>query len=215
MSVAELKDYINSWPWHSPYTESYYETIVEDAVRSRDAVFEILGIDRESSIVDVGGGCGQWGVGLKNYTCIDYRVPLDKLMVEQYIDHDLRTPIELGKFDVVLCLEVAEHIEEAYADVLVENICNLVKEDGIILFSAAIPYQGGNCHVNEQWQTYWADKFFSKGFGGFQDYNVFRDDRVSLWYRQNLVIYKRGENYDVTDYVLPEYYIEIVKHLKG
>lgn len=227
MSVAELKDYINSWPWHSPYTESYYETIVEDAIRSRDAVFEILGIDRNESIADAGGGCGQWGVGLKNYTCIDYRVPLDKLMIdpEQYIDHDLRIPLNLGKkFDVVLCLEVAEHIEEAYADTVVENVCNLVKDDGLIIFSAAIPYQGGNNHCNEQWQTYWAKKFQDLGYCGnsmnraddIRAWDIRANKNISLWYRQNIVIYRKipGTHW-VSDYVLPEYFIEIVKHLKG
>jgi len=34
-----------------------------------------------------------------------------------------------------------------------------------VLFSAAIPNQGGTGHINEQWQEYWAEKFYANGFG--------------------------------------------------
>jgi 2-polyprenyl-3-methyl-5-hydroxy-6-metoxy-1,4-benzoquinol methylase len=222
MDKKTLQEYINSWPWHKPYTESYYENISEDAVKSRDAVFEILGIDRDLKICDAGGGVGQWGVGLKNYTCIDYRVPLDALLVgvEQYIDQDLRKPFNMGeKFDVVLGLEVAEHLEEEFADVYVENLINLAKDDGVILFSAAIPFQGGNNHVNEQWQTYWVAKFYNRGYWGIMYENLRRDKRPSLWYRQNLMVFRKHAKSKggvaAEDYVLPEYYLEICKHLKG
>jgi 2-polyprenyl-3-methyl-5-hydroxy-6-metoxy-1,4-benzoquinol methylase len=222
MDKKTLQEYINSWPWHKPYTESYYEDITEDATRSRDAVFEILGIDRDLKICDAGGGVGQWGVGLKNYTCIDYRVPLDALLVgvEQYIDQDLRKPFNMGeKFDVVLGLEVAEHLEEEFADVYVENLINLAKDDGVILFSAAIPFQGGNNHVNEQWQTYWVAKFYNRGYWGIMYENLRRDKRPSLWYRQNLMVFRKHAKSKggvaAEDYVLPEYYLEICKHLKG
>jgi hypothetical protein len=230
MDKKALEDHINSWPWHKPYTESYYENITDDATRSRDAVFEILGIDRDLKICDAGGGVGQWGVGLKNYTCIDYRVPLDALLVnpEQYIDQDLRQPFNLGeKFDVVLALEVAEHLEEEFADVYVQNVINLVNDGGMILFSAAIPFQGGNNHVNEQWQTYWAKKFDHNGLFGYVSQEVRACKDVSLWYRQNMACFFKWDMYEpdppsiregqepVADYVLPEYYEQICKHLKG
>jgi SAM-dependent methyltransferase len=219
MDKKTLEEYINSWPWHKPYTESYYENITEDATRSRDAVFEILGIDKSVTVVDCGGGTGGWGVGLKNYTCIDYRVPLDALLInpEQYIDQDLRKPFNMGeKFDVVISCEVIEHLEEEFTDTFIDNVCRLVKDDGVIIFSGAVPNQGGNNHLTERFQTHWAKKFRERGFYGTQHPCIKRDERIALYYRQNIVIYKKGEIFsDVEDFVLPEYYLAITNHLKG
>jgi len=218
MNKDELMDYINSWPWHEPYTAGYYETITEDAVRSRDEVFRILGIDNNCFIIDCGCGLGQWGVGLANYVGIDFNIPVEKLLtlngVKNYQEWDLRIPglMIARKADVVLCLEVAEHLEEKYADILIDNICKL---GDTIIFSAAIPGQGGNNHLNEQWQTYWAKKFYERGYGGYQVKAIRENKNICLWYRQNLCIYKKGITKEVEDYVLPEYYDQIIKYLKS
>lgn len=216
-SKDQMLEYINSWPWHSPYTESYYETIVEDAIRSRDAVFEILGIDKETKIVDCGCGVGAWGVGLPNYTGIDYRVPKDKILVSNYIDHDLRKPLTGVAAELVICLEVAEHLEEQYAEILVDNLCAIGDK---ILFSAAIPYQGGNNHCNEKWQTWWAEKFRMRGFACYQFRDIREAKDVCYWYRQNIMICLRDETAQiktslVVDYVLPDYYEEKMKHYES
>jgi len=211
----KLWDYINTWPWHSPYTPDYYDQIVEEAVISRDEVFRLLGLDGYSQVIDLGCGVGQWGVGYLNYTGVDYRVPKDKLLVKNYIEHDLRQITNLGKtYDVVICVEVAEHLEERCADNLIENIVRLCHDRTTVIFSAAIPYQGGNNHVNEQWQTWWAEKFYRYGFGGYQSEEIQMNKNICRWYAQNIVIYKKNIPQQVKDFVLPSYYIEIVKHLK-
>lgn len=212
MEKSELWEYINSWPWHSPYTPDYYDQIVEEAVKSRDNIFGILGIDGNTNIIDLGCGVGQWGVNLNNYTGVDFRVPKEELLIKNFIEHDLRTPLPLLTADVTICVEVAEHLEEEYADILVENICNCCADGGMIIFSAAIPYQGGNNHVNEKWQTWWAEKFYAKGFGGYQISAIQANKEICHWYRQNVVIYKRGIKREVRDYVLPDYYYEKMKH---
>lgn len=211
MSKDELWNYINSWAWHSPYTPDYYDQIVDEAVKSRDEVFRILGIDSNRTIIDCGCGVCQWGFGLGNYIGVDYQVPADKLLVKNYIDADLRLPFVLNKkYEVVLCLEMAEHIEEKYADTLVDNLCSL---GDFIIFSAAIPFQGGNNHLNEQWQTYWSEKFYQRGYGGYQLSEIQENENICLWYAQNIVIYKRGALRQVKDFVAPKYYYEIAKHL--
>ena len=87
------------------------------------------------------------------------------IVCNRYIIADLRT---LGnfrgmknKYELCLCLEVAEHIEEEYADVFVENLVNL--SDRIVL-SAAPPGQGGHGHVNCQPPSYWINKFKPHGY---------------------------------------------------
>jgi hypothetical protein len=79
-----------------------------------------------------------------------------------------------------------------------------------VLFSAAIPGQGGNNHVNEQWQSYWADRFAAHGYGPRDIVRpAVRDDRsVAYWYRQNAVLYSKGHPTDRPadfDWVHPEH----------
>jgi len=73
---------------------------------------------------------------------------------------DLRIPEPIFKngkrFDLCLCLEVAEHIEPEYVDVFVQHLVDL---SDIIVLSAAPPGQGGTGHVNCQPPMYWKNKF--------------------------------------------------------
>ena len=76
---------------------------------------------------------------------------------EEFLEHNLEKKIKLDKkYDLVLSLEDAEHLDKDSADVFVQN---LVNSGNLILFSAAIPNQGGQNHINEQWLTYWEEKF--------------------------------------------------------
>jgi hypothetical protein len=59
----------------------------------------------------------------------------------------------------------------------------------VVLFSAAVPGQGGHGHVNEQWPAYWVERFSSLGFhcSGALRWRFWRDERVEHWYAQNLL----------------------------
>src|SRR5271165_2084530 len=61
------------------------------------------------------------------------------------------------RHDLVVCTEVAEHLEAVHADRLVEVVCGAAR--GSIFFTAATPGQGGNDHVNEQPHEYWIQRF--------------------------------------------------------
>lgn len=86
------------------------------------------------------------------------------LMVDRekvYI-RDLRLPLNLRlQSDLVLCLEVAEHIDEECADQFVDNLIGLSKK---VLMSAAPPGQGGHGHINCQPPDYWIYKFAIQGY---------------------------------------------------
>lgn len=71
--------------------------------------------------------------------------------------HDLREPIKPSiTFDLVMSLEVAEHIEPEYAEIYVANLVTLGDR---ILITAAPPGQGGHHHFNCQLPEYWDEKF--------------------------------------------------------
>jgi hypothetical protein len=108
---------------------------------------------------------------------------------------------------------VAEHLRPSRAEGLVRMLCNL---SDLVLFSAAIPHQGGVGHTNEKFQSWWANLFKQNGFGAAETQpDIRRNSDVELWYRQNIVLYERGAMGDVKDFVMPEYYVQIVEAAKG
>jgi 2-polyprenyl-3-methyl-5-hydroxy-6-metoxy-1,4-benzoquinol methylase len=66
------------------------------------------------------------------------------------------------QYDWVICLEVGEHISADRADALV-RYCVGSARSGII-FSAALPGQGGIGHINCQPKSYWIMKFAARGW---------------------------------------------------
>ena len=153
----------------------------------------------------------------EDYICLDYRVVEKDLLIpkERFIKCDLNKDFcpQDRKFDLALCLEVAEHINPRRAEGLVEYLCSLSDR---VLFSAAIPYQGGTGHVNEAWQSWWAKLFKDNGFGAAENQpQVAENKEIELWYRNNIVLYTRGATGVVKDQIIPEYYIEIAKGLSA
>ena len=132
------------------------------------------------SVIDVGRGVGTWldvarELGVKECLGVDGAyVEREALLIpdEAFLPLDLAGPglpdavaaVRPGRFDLVMCLEVAEHLPGARAASLVEELCRL---GDVILFSAAIPFQGGTGHVNEQWPEFWALHFRSHGYACF------------------------------------------------
>jgi SAM-dependent methyltransferase len=160
----------------------------------------VYGYIHPSSVLDVGCGTGVWlrefaRLGAVDYFGVDaYAASANRLEIP--IDHfkvvDLNLEMDLGRrFDLVISLEVAEHVEPESAEVFIDSLCS---HSDAVLFSAAVPEQGGTGHVNEQWQSYWAAKFESRGFQAFDLVRpvIWNDDRVDDWYRQNTLLYARG-----------------------
>lgn len=84
---------------------------------------------------------------------------IDKSLI---IQHDLRLPLVLNrKYDLCTCMEVAEHLEDEYADTFVKT---LTDSSDVVFITAAIPGQLGHYHVNEQPKEYWIEKFAKVGY---------------------------------------------------
>ncbi len=154
------------------------------------------------SVVDVGCGTADWLAVFAARGVVEI-LGLDGEYVDQRrlaIAPDRFRAANLGrglpeigrKYDLAVSVEVAEHLPPERADSFVAELAGL---SDAVLFSAAIPYQGGAGHVNEQWPAYWAERFARHGFF---PRDVFRrrlwdDPDVAFWYAQNLLLYVKGE----------------------
>jgi hypothetical protein len=106
---------------------------------------------------------------------------------------DLTRPLRLERqFDLVVSLEVAEHLPPECAATFVESLTRL---GPAVLFSAAIPGQGGVNHINEQWQDYWAGLFRNAGYEPIDwlRKRIWRNERIEWYYAQNILTYARPE----------------------
>ena len=75
---------------------------------------------------------------------------------------------------------------------------NITAFSNVILFSAAIPGQGGTHHVNEQWPSYWIEKFRARGCLPVDCIRpiLWNSNDVLWWYRQNLLFFVKEESLD-------------------
>lgn len=220
MTQEELRLYVDGFPWRHRYTENYYQRISPESIQSAKEIYKAIGFTK-GSVIDVGAGIGEFHNDNPEYIAVDFNAPVKSLLIpkERYINIDLEKdtlPLD-KKYDLCISLEVLEHISEERADIIIKMLCSL---SDTVLFSAAIPAQGGTGHVNEKFQTYWAEKFLNNGFRAAVEQPDIRDNKnCSLWYRQNIVLYKKiinGMPYGlVEDFVLPEYYTQIVQHYKN
>ncbi|WP_018262405.1 class I SAM-dependent methyltransferase [Methylobacterium sp. WSM2598] len=151
------------------------------------------------SVLDLGCGVGTWlkafsQAGVADVAGIDGDyVSRDDLEIaqEHFTPRDLTTEITFDRrFDLAMSLEVGEHLPTDKAPVLVRSLSNAAD---VVLFSAAIPYQGGIGHINCQWQSWWADLFAREGYEAFDLFRpaLWNDGRVEAWYRQNMLVYAR------------------------
>lgn len=186
----------------TPYDEEYYGWLTECAVGSARVIVPlVLDLVQPKSVVDVGCGVGAWPAvfrehGVEEAWGVDgdwvdtkaLRIPR-----EHFVEADLNAPLDLGRrFDLVVSLEVAEHLDEANAVTFVET---LTRHGPVVLFSAAVPDQGGASHVNEQWPAYWVEHFRQQGYAVADPFRraIWEDDRVAWWYTQNVFLFVRED----------------------
>lgn len=180
------------------YNDRFFDAITRQSLVSASVVLPILRTFlRPASVADVGCGTGSWlrawmDLGVRDVLGIDGSyVDPERLLIprEAFLPADLTSPIAAPRrFDLAMSLEVAEHLPIDRAESFVADLCRLAD---VVLFSAAVPYQGGTGHVNENWPEYWAMLFARQGYAPIDCVRpeVWLDPRVEPWYRQNTLIF--------------------------
>jgi SAM-dependent methyltransferase len=185
------------------YDRAYYEQRQQRTEYSAAAILEIVLRQAApvASAADVGCGVGTWLRELQSRGVEDIQ-GIDGPWVESSllcIPQEKFRRVNLGageippierRFDLAISLEVAEHLGADLAERFVALLTGLSDQ---VLFSAAVPGQGGGRHLNEQWQSYWAGLFAREQYALFDVIRprVWNDDRMPYWYRQNMFLYVR------------------------
>ena len=184
------------------YDFAFYQYGSERRYESPRAIVPLVcNLLHPTSVVDVGCGTGVWlevfqEHGVERILGLDgAHVDPDWLKIPRssFRAANLSERFELAeRFDLAVCLEVAEHLPANAAEGLV---CLLVKAAPCILFSAAMPRQGGREHINEQWPEYWHTRFEGHGFQKLDliRKEIWTERSIEYWYRQNMYLYMRKE----------------------
>jgi SAM-dependent methyltransferase len=179
------------------YDRDFYSYLASFALQSaRRVVGRLSSALPVASIADFGCGQGAWlrawsETGASILGVDGPYIERDRLMIDaaDFRAADLGERVELGRrFDLVQSLEVAEHLPASKAAGFVET---LVSHAPLVLFSAAMPGQGGENHVNEQPLSYWRALFRERGYVAV-DYLrplIAEDAAIQPWYRYNMLLY--------------------------
>lgn len=198
------------------YNKEDYNWWIDQAVNSAKQIVPfILKHYPIKSVVDFGCAQGGWlsvfqKHGVKKIMGLDGKwVDTDHLLIPKTAFHSVNlasyrhNPKE--KYDLCICLEVAEHLNFSISDSLISN---LTSASDIILFSAAVPEQGGQHHVNERPPYYWKEKFEKSGFRqlDFLRPRFWDDEEVAWWYKQNIMIYSNKSHFDDVQHVHNDFF---------
>jgi SAM-dependent methyltransferase len=194
------------------YSKQFFEDIRATSLNSaRAAAPKILQVHPARSVIDVGSGIGTWlkafhDLGVAKIAGLDGDyVDRSQLMIPaaRFVSCNLDQPIDIAdvyhrlgdveRFEMAMSLEVGEHLPPARATSLVSDLCAL---SDVVLFGAAIPFQGWQrAHVNEQWQSYWADKFLQNGYDAFDALRplIWSSPEIVYFYKQNAIFYVKQD----------------------
>lgn len=158
----------------------------------------VRGFMNFDSVIDFGCGIGAWLeaahtlgatrlVGIEGEWIRNTDTLIDKDLI-RIADLATMPPFFAKDFDLAISIEVAEHLPETCADNFVNAITS---SSSRVLFSAAIPKQGGIGHVNEQPLLYWVEKFWARRYVPLEPIRPFIQNEKAIypWLRQNIVMF--------------------------
>ena len=189
----------------SPSTDNYQHGVFEPNFHLEKLFIDIPPFEYiyqrflPENILDIGCGVGQYlkifnKRGVTEIIGVDGFIPQQSFLnSNQYICHDLTHPLNLQrKFDLVMCLEVAEHLPPGKELNLIETLNN--HASNILIFSAAEIGQPGNGHINCQPFEYWVDLLKQNWSPMLTETLFFRCISSFSWFRRNpIVLQKKTE----------------------
>ncbi|MEI6239972.1 MAG: methyltransferase domain-containing protein [Planctomycetia bacterium] len=180
------------------YGHDFYAAQQAGSVASARRILSILREHYDfETVCDVGTGIGTWLraahelgkvalVGFDGPWAVEHPA---RCPAAAFFPVDLNEKITVtDRFDLVISVEVAEHLDPARGPGFVHDLC---RAGDVVLFSAALPRQPGDGHVNCRSHAYWVDLFRQQGYVCLDLFRprVWHDPAVEPWYAQNCFLF--------------------------
>ena len=149
-----------------------------------------------ATVLDIGCGPGTYVRALRTAgveaTGIDTD---DRVVGQQHLQQQSLFELQ-QQAALVICLEVAEHIEPAKAQDVVTSVVQAVEAGGLLIWSAARPGQGGVGHINCQPKDYWAQLITAAGLQRDTETEQQMLAHIGAgyhmgWFLQNAMVFRR------------------------
>jgi SAM-dependent methyltransferase len=183
------------------YSSSYFEEAVFDTDYQKIAEC-ILHLYSPKRVIDVGCGPGKLSqrfaeAGIEVTAVDGFASPAFTHANISFTRVDLNSRDalmrleQMGPFDLAVCLEVAEHLAPSVSSTLISVLTKLAP---VVVFSAAVPEQGGHGHINLKSRELWHQEFVNNRFHCADRVRVLLrgEATVAAWYRLNIVDYVRS-----------------------
>lgn len=197
------------------YDDAFYSANAQIALHDASIILPpILKATHAKVVIDVGCATGAWAKVAADHGCaihaVDGYVDTANLLIDpnDFEQRDLSGGYPCEGYDLAICLEFAEHLPATSTGALIAGLC----EARYVLFSGAHPGQRGEGHINEQWQTWWAEWFLDHGYVGAVDIRKqhWDDDSLQWYYKENVVLY--GQEDDLLAIGYKDFHIADVVH---
>lgn len=191
--VGSIKKHIPSNP-----ERCNYDAIISEETPQADSLASWIQSKKFNKVNDYGCGPGIYvnsmrklGIDAYGYD-IDSRIPNDSHFFKKNIlDDDFN-----DKCNAAVCLEVLEHIEEADSIRFMQKMLSSIEDDGYLIFSAAVPNQGGDGHINCKPKQFWEDKIVNSGFVRVvaeekEVLDIVKSNQYMGWFANNFMLFKK------------------------
>jgi hypothetical protein len=154
----------------------------------------IKGLNPNMSVVDIGCGNGAYTMAIREagIRCVGYDgSPLTEELTNGICKiMDFSYPVKVGRYDVVLSLEVGEHIPVEFESIFIDNLVRASKR--FIILSWAIEDQPGTGHINCRNNDYIIDQMDKRGFFYCPEASqILRINSELPWFKDTLMVFER------------------------
>ena len=150
---------------------------------------------KPSTLLDIGCGPGHFVNSFRSEGIDARGLDIDdRVHGKAYLEYKSLFDIETESADVVVCMEVAEHIEQDREEEVVAKVAQTVKDT--LIWTAAAIGQGGIGHINCKDKQQWADLLTKAGLrrNHEREGQLILDMRKGYhmgWFTQNLLYFER------------------------